>query len=463
MIRKFARIISVGFGILFLNLSLAAEWQILPRIAVTTLYSDNIELAPEDSEEDEYVLQTSPGVRLRGIGNRAEFSVDYQLQNYTFSQDSNRNSTSHQLAALSTLELLDREFFLNASITFDQEIIDPRLPTNQANPLLVENYADRTITSLNPVYQHSFTQVADMDLSLAFTNTEYEGELSDSDSIVFVGELDSGNRLGRLQWFANGYDEQVDYGGDAEVHFLLYQLGLRYALTAKWGVFGTAGYEDNDFGDDSELSEGDVWSMGFRYTPVERFLFEASTGERYFGTTYTLLSRYQTETTRLEVEYVERPDTSSGRISAANAQPDPAVPESNLFLGTRAFLSKLLTLTLNKRFGGSEINVFAYDDLRELPEDDNSGGIDEHVRGYDSFWRWQFLPNTASNIAYGYREIEYIDGREDEVSISSVGVIHDLSRRTELTGEYRFSEQESSDPGSGFVENAAWLRVSMEF
>ena len=67
-----------------------AALKFTPRIEISQSYTDNVELSPRD-EESEHVTQINPGFSLTNLKSRYKFSVEYDLENLFFWNDSDRN------------------------------------------------------------------------------------------------------------------------------------------------------------------------------------------------------------------------------------------------------------------------------------------------------------------------------------------------------------------------------------
>jgi uncharacterized protein (PEP-CTERM system associated) len=62
---------------------------------------------------------------------------------------------------------------------------------------------------------------------------------------------------------------------------------VNYQLNRKWALAGTLGYEDLELAVNSD-QEGDIWNLGFLFTPTTRTRLGVGVGERFFGTDYYL-------------------------------------------------------------------------------------------------------------------------------------------------------------------------------
>jgi uncharacterized protein (PEP-CTERM system associated) len=91
----------------------SADWLFSPRLTGLSLYTDNLTLAPPGSEENDFVFQLNPGFSLQHTSSRLNATIDYNMQNLFYINNSEFNTTNHQLQGDSTLEIWNDNFFLD--------------------------------------------------------------------------------------------------------------------------------------------------------------------------------------------------------------------------------------------------------------------------------------------------------------------------------------------------------------
>src|SRR5262245_38923593 len=136
--------------------SAGAEVTFNPEIAVSGIYTDNLTLAPAGAEENESIAQVRPGLLLSLRSQRIEADLDYQMENYFFAGDSQRNQTFHELDADWRSEAIEDYLFFDATARVSQALINPEELVPYSNYIETENRADYTAAELNPFFLHSF-------------------------------------------------------------------------------------------------------------------------------------------------------------------------------------------------------------------------------------------------------------------------------------------------------------------
>ena len=113
----------LGLLLFYANAVAAGVWEIVPRASVAGIYTDNLDLTP-DNEQSALIAEVTPGIYVDGRSGRFEAVLDYQMQNFISREFSSTINTSHQLDAKSTTELVDQLFFFDAGARAGQAIIN---------------------------------------------------------------------------------------------------------------------------------------------------------------------------------------------------------------------------------------------------------------------------------------------------------------------------------------------------
>jgi hypothetical protein len=73
------------------------KFQWSPRLAISEQYVSNVDLTP-DNEEEDWITRIGPGVTLSMLFEQAEVRLDYDLRYVNYANDSDRNSVNHFFA-----------------------------------------------------------------------------------------------------------------------------------------------------------------------------------------------------------------------------------------------------------------------------------------------------------------------------------------------------------------------------
>jgi uncharacterized protein (PEP-CTERM system associated) len=306
--------VATGFVLLPLSAAVMAQaeyagWAVTPRVSISQIYSDNIDLAPRGEEDDEFVTQLDAGVALRREGTRSRARLNYNLTGLAYWSDSDSNEIFHQLDADGRADLVQERLFLEASAIYDQRLRSRSGRTGD----IVNTGVDRTDVfqlRVSPVYVHRFADAAAAELRYDHSRVYYvESDARDVDSERnrVLATLDSGPMFSRFGWGLSFDRSEEDFDDGSSVTFQTAEALGRWNFTERLSVFGVVGDEQNSFEQDPSRATPDdtFWRAGATFRPTARTFTEAYVGERFFGTTYGATVRRDLRDGRLFADYNE--------------------------------------------------------------------------------------------------------------------------------------------------------------
>src|SRR5688500_10473182 len=130
------------------NTSTAETWRITPTLSVTETFTDNVELAPGDRKQSDFITQVSPGLRVTGTGARLRLNLNYTMQQVLYAGDSDRNSRQNFLDAVANLEAIQNWLFVDATARITQQAVSAFGPQPTSDGTATSNVnANRSETS----------------------------------------------------------------------------------------------------------------------------------------------------------------------------------------------------------------------------------------------------------------------------------------------------------------------------
>ncbi len=300
------------------SLSAGAGTEFHPHGVVSGTWMDNISLVgdTDPNRESAYLLQVNPGFTLLEKARRFNGALDYTMQNRFFPQESDRNSTFHQATANFQAELAQDYLFLDGVGSYSQQLIDPRLPTNNGNLFETTNQTDALTTSLTPALRHNFDALH-VEASYTRGHVEYKktvasGLLQNADTETrdaLVGSVDDD---AVLTWHAHYQSQRAIYKTAQEFRYDQAdgELGLLFEKSLR--IIGRGGRESDPRLD---LGKGGLdssyWEGGFRWQSSERTNAEAFYGKRFFGNSYNGRLRHEGRYATWNLSYSETPLTQA--------------------------------------------------------------------------------------------------------------------------------------------------------
>lgn len=265
-------------------------------------YTDNINLAPDGFEDDEFIFSTifSGGAitstnRFTGIA-LADLDLSYLADRDDF-------NVSQNVGATGTATVAENWFYVDVSGRTSRQLIgdNARFSRNinsargqQANvhslsgsPYIYHRMADQSAVSLR--YRFSQVFVDDADSDFGVFDRDF---LNDSTTHEAVASYDSGNLFQRVRFSLSAYGNDTTEDGSGFLPDFSYRQGAvegaaEVALSRSFSLSGAAGYDEvetNDaaaiFFDDEELS-GVFWRAGFVARPNRRGFARIEYGQRY--------------------------------------------------------------------------------------------------------------------------------------------------------------------------------------
>ena len=286
------------------------------------MYSDNIFLSPAPYQLSDFVTSITPGITVRGTGERLKASLNYSLQDINYAKYSSMDYVTQQLNATGNATLVDQTLFLDATASIYQQPLYLTGPIGVGNSSANGNLENITTTSISPYITHRFNTFATgmarythqtMDFSQAgpSSNAGYgynayaPGGMFNSTTDTALATLNSGSDFNNLLWGLNLSNTRISYEGMAPMTLAQYSANLGYLITPRFKVIATGGYEDDSFAYIGQNPRSNFWSLGFDWSPSVRTKLEATEGERFFGRTHSLNFTHYARMTSWNASYIQ--------------------------------------------------------------------------------------------------------------------------------------------------------------
>ena len=241
----------------------AADWVVTPRLSLSELYSDNIQLQPLN-EQDDFVTQVTPGVSIRAQGARLDLNADYNMQSLFYLNDGSRDQTFHQLQSNLNFEAVRNRLFINAFGNVFQALVSSNGTIGNDNARISNNRDDVIAFGVRPEFKHHFGNWADFSASTQFNEVIREQDRTGAGrGNNFNARLKSGSRFDRVRWNIN-YSQRSNNNanGASSSTFRRVNSRIQYRLNRFFSVDGSIGIEDNDFQGRSNANNNNNGSRG---------------------------------------------------------------------------------------------------------------------------------------------------------------------------------------------------------
>ena len=486
----------------------AAKWDIVPTLAVSETYTDNIALTSDATKQSEWITQVTPGISVAATGPRLRLNASYAPQLTYYAQGERGNEVFHRLNAGANAELAEKLLFVDAGATVDQYNVSLQGPVTTSNVNTTGNRSTAGTFFVSPFLLRDFgsTVRAEARYTYSLWQSEDDVSLSKSESNRIQLRLASGPAYKLLTWEAAYSREMIDYEDalqpdtDSEVA----TLGARRLITPSLGLLARLGYENYDYRVVGTDAGGTAWGVGFEWTPTPRTSLTALAGERFYGDSYSLDFRHRTRLTVWSAGYSEEitsarslffvPATTStsGYLNTLYSSrfPDPvarqrAVEEfiaraglpPNLgapidFYTNQLFLQKRWQASVGLLGVRNTLIASIFKDTREalpttltlLSAGDFAVSDTVIQTGGSLVWNHQISARNSLNVGAAYSRYEFPDtGRVDRYVNGGVSLTRQLRPRTSGSLGYRWQQNSSNFDGAEYKENAVFATLTMRF
>ena len=452
----------------------AADWTVEPEFALAGTYTDNVALAPEGLEEEDFVTEIRPAISFEAEGTRFEADIDYQFQYFSFAEDSDRDTSYHNFAGTTTTQIAPDRFWFDLNGAYGQTLVDPTEPIPVSNVLVSDNLTDFWSLDAAPTFRQPLGDRTRLLLAYAYGIVRYpEFDLSIGNNVDSVDrqryaiELGSEDEdEGRFGWQLGARRVQADYEDFDRFRQDEAGADLRIALSREIALVGRGGYE-SDVEEDPRgggLDE-DYWEAGFQWEPSGRNRLEARAGQRYYGNTYFFQWDMNGARFDANVLYQEAPTTLA--IEQLNPNRVLVRTGSNpgfdiVALTNDVYINKEGTAVLSWGLSRSELVLTARDVRREYINTDD----EDHESGAGLAWYWRLGPRTQlTGGVYGGRVEFRGTDVTDKLRQATLGIARRLGARTLIDLTLRYDERRSNavQEGNEYTEQAAVLTFTRVF
>ena len=442
----------------------AADWEFEPRASVGLTWLDNVDLAPSGLEESETVFELKPGFLLQGSGPRVDARLDYDAQGLWFSDKSDLDDVYHQANGRATFVVMERQLFIDGSLRFDQQNIDPSRSLANSNFVNSSNRADTLVYAVSPYHVGRWGSRVESLLRVRHQGVRYSNfdrstfRLEDADTNSASLSLGSPRDRRGFSWRVNGststteYETAPDFAYDRVSLDLGVPVGLRTRLTA------TAGQE-SDFVADREQGGLDesFWYVGAQWQPSELQSLEIKVGDRYYGNAYEVRWSRRGSRGTLGLDYTEEPTTSSGVLGDDDVFQPGFRPGGLPGLDTRVFLRKRLSGRAGYEFARSRLGFRVFSEERVFEEGDTDS---ERNHGLALSYDWQLAARMNLGVLGEWEQRQFAgQDREDDLVELGLRLSRQLTRSVSTVLAVSRFARDSNVDGAEYEVN----RVSLNF
>jgi hypothetical protein len=455
-----------------------AATSIVPRIGLTGLWTDNMNLSSGDQMSSGAIWQIRPGVNFTHESPREFAKLDYQMSAVFFS--GGNHQVFHAADLFSESQLISDWLFLDLWGLRTQSAANPAQPVSTNYLFPTDNLANRTSGSIAPIlrrtfrlarveakYTRSFAQnqpVASQNRPLANSNAR------DSDITLTSVDPDA-----QMTWSTRYLRQQEDFNVANSSRYLNEraeaELGL--AITSSVRLLARGGKESDPRDGIGRGGLGAAsWAGGFVWRPDKRTELRALAGKRFYGNSYEALWRHEGRMLNLEVTYHEEPTTQDSLLAQQSITASqaiiivPGVPDfvrisPDVFLLKGLSAQARLTGRITKIGLAFTAEQRSYLTVGGVKPPGGGVGTADRDRTATAFMTRRLGPLTEVQLAATFADVHLRDATEYNDKRYSVRLSHRLLVRTTLS--LIADHIERTQANNGYKANLVGLSVDTVF
>lgn len=445
----------------------AASTDLTPRIGVTGIYSDNIDLVDNGAKE-EFITQLTPGFSAGVKGGRISGNMDYQMQGLLYARDE-RREVFHQLDGTGTAELVEETLLVDVDANVFQSVVNPRDTIARDNVNNTDNRTDVVTAGISPYWRYSFPDAVEALARYRYgivnygeTDVNDDSNLVDSDIQEVFLSLGNIRERSKVWTWRLGYEAtRVDFDDGLRNEFRSAVASMGYRITRKLQLVVDGGDDDNDFESEGQVdTSGFYWNSGLNWDPNSKNHVELGFGNRYGGDVYNFLWVRRARYFTLDASYAQTLATDASVVSRDQVAVDSG--DVNRFLSdTTTFERKLFSLNSTIEWSKNTFNLTFTDERRE---NQDAAGDEDRLTRLSGSWRWSISSLSSIMLALIADRQKFGDtNQEDDLGLATLSLTRKFGIKTEGTLRYSHSRLDSGGDTEDYKENRVWLSFVRSF
>lgn len=449
----------------------AINWQFEPTVSVSETYSDNINLADDGLEDDDFVTSVSPGITITTDTKYHTSTTNYVLQKIKY-LNIDKTETFNSLNSDGELELIQDHFFTEYTVRNGQQNVS-NIGALATDNLSRNNNRQNVLSyDVYPKWKQRFGVYAFLEAGFRFNEIISENNNSTSETVTI--RLDHGTLFNRILWDLEFSDETIENDFGNQTIFRNIAGNVRYLVTRKFALTSQLGYDDNEFQSSDNIS-GLFWNAGVEWNPSRRTSFSAAVGERFFGTDYKLNISYLMKRARLQLKFDQTPETTRNNLlrqqvfnledifgeviidpeTGLPADIDVLVPQQT----NEVLINKKFSLLATYDYKKTYISMEFYANQREF----QLTGDTEDTYGTRAEWRWRLSPTLNTNTRFEFYSQDTRQGSTSDQVRLNFRVSKNLTRDIYINGGFGHSIRDVDAGGGSYKETRAFVGLTKDF
>ncbi|MEO8304494.1 MAG: TIGR03016 family PEP-CTERM system-associated outer membrane protein [Betaproteobacteria bacterium] len=273
----------------------AENWRITPSASLTETYTSNANYASQGAAQSDWVTSVTGAMQISGEGARLKVNGSIAATGWFYANQTQNNSFAPTVTLASTLEAVEKFFYIEANANVTQTFLSPFGP--QPGSLVnttANRYTSQTYTVapyIKGVIPGTYLTYDIRDDNIWTIASQY-GDTSLSVPNTYLNRLHASlnSTASPLGWTAEYIGTRYEpTGGEVDtVGTYTIQVGrgiVYYQFDPHLRLAVRGGYENEQF--PLTGSEGVIYGLGGTWAPTDRMLINGFWEHRFFGSSYS--------------------------------------------------------------------------------------------------------------------------------------------------------------------------------
>jgi uncharacterized protein (PEP-CTERM system associated) len=475
---RFSKIYKVAYQVsllyfVALQTSVAARFDLEPKIELRGIYSDNIGQDAKILKDEDFATIITPGLSLSNSSRRADINLDYSLQNIIYANMDDENKSDHYLNLNIASKIIRELLFLDIDVRNRPQNTSITSISPTDNITISDNLSNVFNYSINPYVKYE--RPGFLKLNLDYDRNEILSRNNDSVSDHAIASLTNRGYTNSLVWELKYDRDKTTYTGSDSSKFEYADVGLGYILSRTIEATVVFGYENNEFNTAVDKPIGVYWNAGFIFTPSSRTTLEFRAGEKFFGTDVYARVNHRSKRTQFLFTYSQMPSTTRiflldqtvfNLVDAFGNQVINPVITSPTDLNTgnpgqtsEVFINNRLTAAFNYKLTRNYFSVDVFNNYRDY----QLTGTTENSHGGRFGWEWRPGKKTSTEINLYYNRDKFRNGIRDELSRIDGRVLYKFDENFTFNTGLSYSHNNSNIDTREFSEYRIYSGINKHF
>jgi len=450
----------------------AGDWVLAPGLTLEQVYTDNANLDETDGRS-ESITRISPRISAYRKGARAELDLRYAPQYRHYWQETESNQVVNFLRADGQVELYEQHLFVDGWATADQHTINSGGKTGIDSLTGTGDLTEVYTGGISPYYTTRLGRDLAAEARYSLNRVYYaDQDLNSSTGQRLDLVLGSGPSIRMLPWQLHLEERQVNYDNlEEDDKIRRARAEANYQIDHAWALSATLGYEDYQLAVNDD-QDGEIWNVGFIYTPSSRTRLAAGVGERFFGTDYYLDFTHQSNRVVWNANYardvvsardeVVETDMFARQDEFGNLVRDPVLEapitsvRTGATLNEQYYLLDKFTTAFTLATERSILTLTAAYIERDYEQDQPTSDTEDHNLA-------MYLSRQIRQRLSGFARLSWNDHQQQlndyQQWIASLGSSYRLGENTALTFNLSHLDRDAKIDTGSYTENRASLAL----